>query len=168
MGTPMYRALRRVPRAFAALLVLGSLGLGTSAALAQTQAPAAVAAAVPAPPAGDELTANADSSITITWPASAGATSYNLYRGTTAGGEGRVDGARAGEGGGEVAELEGDAAGRRPAGGPQGARDVSARGAVTQDAAAGGGLEDVGADGTDLPADSAGRANGGRRPQRRS
>jgi ribonuclease III len=86
----------------------------------------------------------------------------------TAGGEGRVDGARAGEGGGEVAELEGDAAGRRPAGGPQGARDVSARGAVTQDAAAGGGLEDVGADGTDLPADSAGRANGGRRPQRRS
>ena len=88
MRTPMYEAPRRVPRAFAALLVLGSLGLGTSTALAQTQAPAAVAAAVPAPPAGDELTANADSSITITWPASAGATSYNLYRAITAGGEG--------------------------------------------------------------------------------
>jgi len=82
----------------------------------------------------------------------------------TAGAEGRDDGA----GGGERAEAEGDAAGRESARGPQGARDVSARGVVTEDAAAGGGHEDVGAHGTGLPADSAGRANGGRRPQRRS
>jgi len=43
---------------------------------------------VPAPPAGDELHANSNSSITITWPASAGATSYNLYRATASGAEG--------------------------------------------------------------------------------
>jgi ribonuclease III len=80
----------------------------------------------------------------------------------TAGGEGRVEGAAG------AAEAEGAAAERGSAGGPRGARDVSARRVVREDAAAGGGLEDVGADGTDLPADSAGRANGGRRPQRRS
>ena len=80
----------------------------------------------------------------------------------TAGGEGRAEGAVC------AAGSERDAARRASAGGPRGARDVSARGAVRADAAAGGGLEDVGADGTDVPADSAGRANGGRRPQRRS
>jgi fibronectin type 3 domain-containing protein len=86
----MYKTLRRVPRAFAALLVLGSLGLGASAAQARTLAPGAPACTVPAPPAGDELHANADSSITMTWPASVGATSYNIYRGTTSGGEGNT------------------------------------------------------------------------------
>jgi fibronectin type 3 domain-containing protein len=86
----MYKALRRVPGAFAALLVLGSLGLGASAAQARTLAPGAAACTVPAPPAGDELHANADSSITMTWPASVGATSYNIYRGTTSGGEGNT------------------------------------------------------------------------------
>jgi hypothetical protein len=49
--------------------------------------PAAAQVTVPLSPAGVELHANADSSITLTWPASAGATSYHLYRGTTAGGE---------------------------------------------------------------------------------
>ena len=90
MGAHMYKALRRVPGAFAALLVLGSLGLGASAAQARTLAPGAAACTVPAPPAGDELHANADSSITMTWPASVGATSYNIYRGTTSGGEGNT------------------------------------------------------------------------------
>ena len=39
------------------------------------------------PPANDELTANPDGSITIVLVGSAGATSYNIYRGTTSGGE---------------------------------------------------------------------------------
>jgi fibronectin type 3 domain-containing protein len=83
----MYKALRRVPGAFAALLVLGSFGSGASAAQAQIRAPAACT--VPAPP-GEELTANPDSSITLTLTASPGATSYNIYRSTTSGGEGNT------------------------------------------------------------------------------
>ena len=43
---------------------------------------------VPAPPADLELAANADVSITVTWSASAGAASYNIYRGVKPGGEG--------------------------------------------------------------------------------
>jgi hypothetical protein len=85
----MYKALRRVPGAFAALLVLGSLGFGTSTAQAQLRAPGAAACTVPAPP-GEELTANPDSSITITLTASPGATSYNIYRSTTSGAEGNT------------------------------------------------------------------------------
>jgi hypothetical protein len=64
----------------AAVLVTFGLGI-TSAAAAGTP---------PAPPAGDELHANSNSSITITWPASPGATSYNIYRGTASGGEGNT------------------------------------------------------------------------------
>jgi fibronectin type 3 domain-containing protein len=51
-------------------------------------APNALAATVPATPEDLELTAGADSSITIEWLASPGATSYRIYRGTAAGGEG--------------------------------------------------------------------------------
>src|SRR5882724_11214643 len=61
------------------VLALLALGLGGTATAA-TQVPAA--------PAGDELLAGSDSSITISWPASPGATSYHIYRATTAGGEG--------------------------------------------------------------------------------
>src|ERR1022692_825940 len=89
MGAHMYKTLRRVPGAFAALLVLSSLGFGASTAQAQIRAPGAAACAVPAPP-GEELTANPDSSITIALTASPGATSYNIYRSTTSGAEGNT------------------------------------------------------------------------------
>jgi hypothetical protein len=42
----------------------------------------------PAGPPTDELTANPNGTATFSWPASQGATSYNVYRGTTSGGEG--------------------------------------------------------------------------------
>ena len=45
---------------------------------------------VPAPPEDLELHANADVSITVSWSASAGATSYNIYRGIKKGGEGKT------------------------------------------------------------------------------
>jgi fibronectin type 3 domain-containing protein len=67
-----------------AFLAALSLELGASVAHASVAAPAAV----PAVPADVELHANSDSSITISWPASPGATSYHIYRGTTSGGEG--------------------------------------------------------------------------------
>jgi fibronectin type 3 domain-containing protein len=87
----MSRAHRHPAAAVAALLVLGSLVFGATAAQARTQGPEAVAAtAVPATPAGLNLSASYDSSITITWSASAGATSYNIYRGTSSGGEGNI------------------------------------------------------------------------------
>ena len=80
----------RTQKAVVSLVLLAALCPAT-AAQANTPAvlvPNAVPNVVPAAPAGDELHANANSSITITWPASAGATSYNIYRGTTSGGEG--------------------------------------------------------------------------------
>ncbi|MBB5867710.1 fibronectin type 3 domain-containing protein [Allocatelliglobosispora scoriae] len=76
----MKTALRRTARASALLLVLFGLGLAT--------APAANAAAVPAAPEELELVAGADLSITVEWEAVPGATSYNIYRGTSSGGEG--------------------------------------------------------------------------------
>jgi hypothetical protein len=45
---------------------------------------------VPATPASEELHAGSDSSITMSWPASPGATSYRIYRSTTSGGEGNT------------------------------------------------------------------------------
>jgi hypothetical protein len=75
----MNTALRRTARASTAVLVMFTLGLAA--------APAAHAATIPAAPADIELTAGSDSSISLEWPAVAGATSYRIYRGTASGGE---------------------------------------------------------------------------------
>src|SRR2546430_11646152 len=75
------RTLRRTVAAAVASLALACLGFGATAALAAT---------VPPTPASEELHANANSSITIAWTASPGATSYNIYRSTTSGGEGNT------------------------------------------------------------------------------
>ncbi|HEX3516365.1 MAG TPA: hypothetical protein VHT26_20435, partial [Trebonia sp.] len=56
-------------------------------ALAASPTPAHAACTIPVPPANDELTANPDGSISIVLVGSAGATSYNIYRGTASGGE---------------------------------------------------------------------------------
>jgi fibronectin type 3 domain-containing protein len=86
---------RRRIAAIAGVAVLIGSGFWAVAAQAQAQplapqvpAAAPAAAGVPVTPPCEELHANADSSITIAWCASPGATSYNIYRSTTAGGEG--------------------------------------------------------------------------------
>ena len=79
----MNRTLRRLAAAIT-VLTLASLGLALSAANPMR---ADAACTVPVPPANDELTANPDGSITIVLVGSAGATSYNIYRGTSSGGE---------------------------------------------------------------------------------
>jgi chitodextrinase len=68
-------------------LALAGLGFAATQAQAELRAPGAAACTLPAPP-GDDLHANADSSITITLTPSTGATSYNIYRSTTSGAEG--------------------------------------------------------------------------------
>jgi len=54
------------------------------------KAPLQKAQRVPATPTEVELHANSDLSITISWQAAAGATSYRIYRGTRPGGEGKI------------------------------------------------------------------------------
>jgi hypothetical protein len=66
--------------AAAAGLVLAVRIMSSLVAAAQSQ--------VPPPPADLELVAGSDSSITISWAQSSGATSYNIYRGTSSGSEG--------------------------------------------------------------------------------
>ena len=79
--------LRRPARRAAGSLAAFCLALAGVAAQAAVAGPAS-AVTVPAVPGDIEITANANSSITLNWGASAGATSYNIYRGTSAGGEG--------------------------------------------------------------------------------
>jgi hypothetical protein len=76
----MMRATRLAATAvFAGLVAFIPVGLGASAVQAQIQVLRAATCTVPAPP-GEDLTANADSSITVSLTASPGATSYDIYR----------------------------------------------------------------------------------------
>jgi fibronectin type 3 domain-containing protein len=88
----MYKSFRHAFTATGAVLALVVLGLGAppAQAHAESAAPRTVTAqvAVPATPGDEELTAGSDSSITMSWDASPGATSYNIYRSTTSGAEG--------------------------------------------------------------------------------
>src|SRR3981081_1422374 len=81
----MGRSFRSDRRRSRVLLTLAALGSVCAAAGFQLTAFAATA---PPAPANVNLGAGYDSSITVTWSASAGATSYDIYRGTTPGGEG--------------------------------------------------------------------------------
>jgi hypothetical protein len=64
------------------------VALGTVCVLSQVPRPAFAAGTAPPAPVGLELQANANSSISLDWAATPGATSYRIYRGTSAGGEG--------------------------------------------------------------------------------
>jgi hypothetical protein len=81
MGRP-FRFDLRTSRVRLALAALGSVCAAAGFQLA------AFAATAPPTPANLNLSAGYDSSITLTWSASAGATGYDVYRGTAAGGEG--------------------------------------------------------------------------------
>src|SRR5580693_6736938 len=84
IGVHMNKTLRHMAGAIG-VLTLVSVGLAVSAA---NPTRALAACTIPSPPANDELTANPNSSISIALVGSAGATSYNIYRGTASGGEG--------------------------------------------------------------------------------
>jgi hypothetical protein len=76
----------------ASVLVVASLTPDAAwAGHAEARASATTAACtIPPRPADLELSANADTSITVSWSPSKGATSYRIYRGTKAGGEGQA------------------------------------------------------------------------------
>jgi fibronectin type 3 domain-containing protein len=84
----MRNLLRSAVRSARIPLILVSLG--SALTLMQYQMPAFAAGTAPPMPANEELTANSNSSIIITWSASPGATSYDIYRSTTSGGEGNT------------------------------------------------------------------------------
>jgi hypothetical protein len=85
----MNKALRHVGGVSAVLMAV-SLAPQALAAEAHGRAPrSTMTCVIPAPPADVELTANADVSITVSWSPSAGATSYDIYRGVKSAGEGK-------------------------------------------------------------------------------
>src|SRR5579859_513525 len=70
-------------------IVVASLLFTTSApAYAAGNGQTSMFAGAPPTPTNLNLQANSDSSITISWTASPGATGYHIYRGTSSGGEG--------------------------------------------------------------------------------
>jgi hypothetical protein len=76
----------------ASVLVVASLTPDAAwAAHGEARASTTTAACtIPARPSDLELSANADTSITVSWSPSKGATSYRIYRGTKSGGEGQA------------------------------------------------------------------------------
>jgi len=82
--------MRRQSRSARALLrrVLSLAALGAVLAALQAQTPALAAGSPPPAPLNLGIDADADSSLSLSWDQTPGATSYNVYRGTAAGGEG--------------------------------------------------------------------------------
>src|SRR5215467_11909153 len=85
-GASMRRSFRSPATSSRAMVVLVSLGV--VCVLGQVPQSALAAGTAPPAPAGLNLQANANSSITLTWDPTPGATSYNIYRATSSGGEG--------------------------------------------------------------------------------
>src|SRR5690348_15630318 len=81
----MRRPFHRAAIVAAAMTLLTGSAIGSAIGIAALPA---LAASVPAAPEDIELSAGADSSITIEWAAVPGATSYRVYRGTASGAEG--------------------------------------------------------------------------------
>jgi fibronectin type 3 domain-containing protein len=82
----MRRSFRSPATSSRAMVVLVSLG--AVCVVGQVPQPASAAGTAPPAPAGLNLQANANSSITLTWDPTPGATGYNIYRATSSGGEG--------------------------------------------------------------------------------
>ena len=82
----MTRSFRPAVTSPVRLLVLTLLA--AAFALTQAQLPARAAGSPPPQPLGLEAGANANGTISLDWAPTPGATSYRLYRGTAAGGEG--------------------------------------------------------------------------------
>jgi hypothetical protein len=82
----MRRRSRSTPASFRRLLILVSLG--ALCATVQMQTSALAAATPPPAPLNLGINANTDSSLSLSWDQTPGATRYNVYRGTAAGGEG--------------------------------------------------------------------------------
>jgi hypothetical protein len=86
-GEPHMRRSFHSPAASSLAMVV-LVSLGAVCVLGPVPQPAFAAGTAPPAPAGLNLQANANSSITLTWDPTPGATGYNIYRATSSGGEG--------------------------------------------------------------------------------